>query len=219
MFHPHVPIEFIALFFNVMASATLGCGLHHKHTEECWTGTQHTFQILTKRAERMLSVTTQELAAEIAEWPGDSPLSMAMELGDWPLRNVLLQTPAAVRFVSYEPALGPLSFVSEAYKNRLTDGVKQTRIDWVIAGGESGPGARPSHPDWFISVRDQCQAAGVPFFFKQWGEWAGDHFVTNREAGPAHAYEFPDGLRVFKAGKKRAGRLLDGREWSEFPQK
>jgi protein gp37 len=74
------------------------------------------------------------------------------------------------------------------------------RLDWVIAGGESGPGARPLHPDWVREIRDQCVDAGVPFFFKQWGEW---------RAGAAEEF--------YRVGKKAAGRKLDGRTWDEFP--
>lgn len=106
-------------------------------------------------------------------------------------------------------------------------------IDWVIAGGESGPHARPSHPDWFRSLRDQCQAARVPFFFKQWGEWApvegsprmvrqGDCFLTPEGSGeilgPDLGTELEDcGTPLRRIGKARAGALLDGREWREFP--
>lgn len=89
-------------------------------------------------------------------------------------------------------------------------------LDWVICGGESGPGARPMHPDWVRSLRDECVEAEVPFFFKQWGEWAQKLYFVN---GPkAHgSYVFPDGKLVVKLGKKAAGRELDGREWNEFP--
>ena len=129
--------------------------------------------------------------------------------------KALLDTPFAVRGLSMEPLLGPVDI--------------DPRIDWVIAGGESGPHARPSHPDWFRSLRDQCAAAGVSFFFKQWGEW------TQREAG--HPDKIPmirltalgrdgqdlanaeDGNEVWvnRIGKKAAGELLDGREWREVP--
>lgn len=88
-------------------------------------------------------------------------------------------------------------------------------IDWVIVGGESGPNARPMHPDWVRSIRDQCQAAGVPFFFKQFGEWAPSSITRNftREFKI-----FDDGSLMYKVGKKAAGRLLDGREHNEFPK-
>lgn len=168
---------------------------------------------------------------------------------------VLLQTPAAVRFVSVEPCLGPvdlghLSWTdiigSTAEKNALTgktwiqgncgessQTLQGNRLDWVICGGETGPGARPMHPDWVRSLRDQCQSAGVPFFFKGWGEWAPigwvhadskfdlPHIVisqdgrvvqSRKDLAPSHNSE----LR--RVGKRRAGRLLDGRTCDEFPE-
>lgn len=103
-------------------------------------------------------------------------------------------------------------------------------IDWVIVGGESGPGARPMHPEWVRSLRDQCQAAGVPFFFKQWGEWL--PLADTPPGTPSDAWIARDGRKltpldgviewgaepVVHVGKKRAGRMLDGRDWSEFPE-
>jgi protein gp37 len=142
----------------------------------------------------------------------------------------LLATPAAVRFISAEPLLGRvvLSGVSANGKetwNWLTgmygfmhndgpDFDQLEKLDWVIGGGESGPGARAMHPDWARSLRDQCQAAGVPFFFKQWGEHEAD------QIGPedARSVNYPPGHVIFrKVGKARAGRLLDGREWNGMP--
>ena len=161
----------------------------------------------------------------------------------------LLQVPARVRFLSIEPLLEPtyiediadpaggvclkplagLRWVGDG-QGRCAVRALGARIDWVIAGGESGPGARPSHPDWFRSLRNQCQAAGVPFLFKQWGEWEPVQYVdqsTGRPllkmafsktettiGGPAEATE-PVNMR--RVGKKAAGRLLDGREWNEVP--
>jgi protein gp37 len=84
------------------------------------------------------------------------------------------------------------------------------RLDWVIAGGESGPGARPMHPDWVRSLRDQCRAAGVPFFFKQWGEYEPCELLPDRHGTPWRVH-------FARVGKRHAGRLLDGREWNEFP--
>jgi protein gp37 len=89
---------------------------------------------------------------------------------------------------------------------------KTPLLDWVICGGESGPGARPMHPDWARALRDQCQGAGVPFFFKQWGEWYPDKKGLYKAPGMIFSDTY-----VHKIGKKAAGRLLDGREWSEFP--
>lgn len=151
----------------------------------------------------------------------------------------LLAVPAAKRFLSIEPLLGPVDLAKACAHARWTDadGIEcvamPRHLDWVIVGGESGHGARPMHPDWARSLRDQCQAAGVPFLFKQWGGWC--------PRGPAEwGYPIVDGVPRFRmtdtgengsdlgaggdnhvwmnrAGKKTAGRLLDGREWNEVP--
>jgi protein gp37 len=138
----------------------------------------------------------------------------------------LLSIPARVRFLSCEPLLGPVG-VEQARKGLLG-------IDWVIAGGESGPGARPMHPDWARSLRDHGHAAGVAFFFKQWGEWAPQTQVpalalTEKSAANA-LYIHTDGttcpashgaragrVTIQRVGKLAAGRILDGREWNEVP--
>jgi protein gp37 len=107
-----------------------------------------------------------------------------------------------------------------------SEGEEQSRsILWVIAGGESGPGARPAHPDWFRGLRDQCQAAGVPYFFKQWGEWiegdqwcASGHKLSDMPDKIYHNDKPLEFCHMFRVGKKAAGRLLDGREWNEFPK-
>lgn len=153
---------------------------------------------------------------------------------------ILLQIPAAVRFVSVEPMLGPVDLTridigGNVWINSLTGDCKsyhpyggmwktsesKNKLDWVICGGETGPGARPMHPDWARSLRDQCQAVGVRFFFKSWGDYcfveqmSRDAYAmvdkANNLAGHGD-YEKP-----WKVGKKRAGRLLDGREWNEYP--
>lgn len=185
LFHEAVQESFIAEVFSVMLRAP-----------------QHTYQILTKRPERMLRSSLEFLSVVGASklplrWCfGVSVENQATADARIPL---LLRTPAAVRFVSYEPALSGLDLdLYLWYFKPIT--LRTPRLNWVIAGGESGPKARPSNPDWFRSVRDQCQAAGVPFLFKQWGTWC---------QGPG------DGM--MRAGKKAAGRLLDGREWNEFP--
>ncbi|WP_131753724.1 phage Gp37/Gp68 family protein [Burkholderia vietnamiensis] len=146
----------------------------------------------------------------------------------------LLAVPARVRFLSMEPLLGPVDL-----RQAHIAPVKLPRVDWVIVGGESGPGARPMHPDWARSLRDQCAAAGVAFHFKQHGEWApgsGDfgagRFETAAIAHNGHVvaggYRVEDYLRgaasgdgwamVHRTGKRTAGRLLDGHTHDEFPE-
>ena len=131
----------------------------------------------------------------------------------------LLKIPAAVRFLSMEPLLGAVDLENLAYEAAGPAWAGYNLlIDWVIVGGESGPDARPMHPDWARSIRDQCQEAGVPFFFKQCGEWAwtGDYITDNLYADKQR-YMFADRTVMIRAGKRAAGRLLDGREWNEFP--
>lgn len=164
----------------------------------------------------------------------------------------LLATPAAVRFLSCEPLLGPVDLTKWVRPYEDEHGpIEGTRarpsIDWVISGGESGANSRPAHPDWFRSLRDQCLAADVPFFFKQWGEWidwksAGAYSWTNTTPqrpsykGPCigklrgpdgelfDGRSFPsihsdgDGPILVRVGKKAAGAKLDGIEHSEFPR-
>ena len=116
----------------------------------------------------------------------------------------LLDIPAKVRFLSCEPLLGPLAI-----------GDWLSAISWVICGGESGPGARPMHPAWARGLRDQCQAANVPFFFKQWGDWLAVGLSESRGTPPLNRVSDLVWQRV---GKKAAGRAFDGREWNEFPR-
>lgn len=159
---------------------------------------------------------------------------------------VLLKTPAAVRFLSCEPLLGAVdlrhvhhddvveidSLTGDHGVNRPLAGRSKDRIDWVIVGGESGPKARPMHPDWARSIRDQCQGAGVPFFFKQWGEYApcqpghelADQAIYVSGGDKCGYYCDPEIGHVdhgeaimVRLGKKAAGRLLDGKMWDEFP--
>ena len=121
-----------------------------------------------------------------------------------------------------EPLLGPVDLPFDRLRewNRLALMHQQpdaaARIDWVIVGGESGPGARPMSPDWARSLRDQCEAAGVPFLFKQWGEWI--PMLGQAEGVPVREKTTTsDGWVMGHAGKKAAGRLLDGRTWNGFP--
>jgi protein gp37 len=174
----------------------------------------------------------------------------------WPLPNVhlgvscenqaaaderiplLLQCPAAVRWVSAEPLLGAIDFGAEYLTTKLgtypfpaIEREHRTKLidllDWIVCGGESGPHARPMHPDWARSIRDQCKAAGVPFHFKQHGEWLPggfyDGFTVPDCMGAAmnnpknmHYFE-PPGGKCWRVGKKQAGHLLDGREYRMWP--
>lgn len=155
LFHERVPLEFLKRVFGVMRRAE-------------W----HTFQVLTKRSERL-----KELASELP-WPRNVWMGVSVETDEYIKRvDHLRSVPAAVRFLSLEPLLGPLPTL------RLEG------ISWVIVGGESGPGSRPVDVEWVRDLRDRCNQARVPFFFKQWG-----------------------GVR-----KSQAGRVLDGRTWDEFP--
>jgi len=154
----------------------------------------------------------------------------------------LLETPARVRFLSIEPMLGPINLGNAIDKDPshgrfgcvVPDGAQVARcimplsLDWIIAGGESGPGARPAHPDWLRSLRDQCTAEGVPFLFKQWGEWLPTE-VEHRADGTTGIYAEDGSERSFegrhavaesmaRVGKKAAGRLLDGVEHNWFPR-
>lgn len=256
LFHENVPDEWIDRVFAVMALAP-----------------QHTFQVLTKRSERMRAYVAAVAGdpKRFTSWAATGA-GVIRESGlleklreappRWPLPNVwvgvsaedqhrydervshLRETPAAIRYVSAEPLLGPID-------------ADLTGIDWVIVGGESGSGARPMHPDWARSLRDQCAAAGVAFHFKQWGEWGAGS--VNLSTGQATFRSFPnfqtwvnkastwvnggicldakgrhcriggDMMRaqdegafpvsiMHRVGKKAAGRLLDGVEHNDMPE-
>ncbi|MEC9067845.1 MAG: phage Gp37/Gp68 family protein [Pseudomonadota bacterium] len=252
LFHESVPDDWIDRVFAVMALAP-----------------QHTFQVLTKRADRMRAYLSSPVRASLIldgtfrgkRWVDVTEPDMRTALGNWPLPNVwlgvsvedqqraderipdLLATPAAVRWLSCEPLLGPVDLtaiptggyedgemnavapytweaeVAQWRDSGSTDwraefedwyqvsadktGPMHSAIDWIVAGGESGPGARPMQPDWARSLRDQCAAASVPFFFKQWGNFRPTSDVN--------------GEYMQRASKKEAGRLLDGRLHDEMP--
>ena len=128
----------------------------------------------------------------------------------------LVSIPAAVRFVSAEPLVEMASIKRWLGLNEKMS--PQTGVDWVIVGGESGDGAAPMHPNWARSLRDQCVGAGVPFLFKQWGEWLPLASADEASQYPRAQMIERDGIRFVKVGKKVAGRLLDGREWNEYPE-
>lgn len=246
LFHPDIEIVDSSVIRDVFAVMAL-----------CQ---QHTFQVLTKRPEVAKAMLTDDFA-ESVYWAADAIAEdYQYRVGEiataWPLPNVwigvsaedqaatderipiLLHIPAAVRFVSIEPMLGPVllddgcnSWLTCDGRNREANegecceayamiGECFDGIDWVIVGGETGPGARPMKPEWARSVRDQCREAGIPYFFKSWGEW-----YPNDERCPGFAEMEIDArhtsvgdMAFARVGKKRAGRLLDGREWNQFPE-
>jgi len=157
----------------------------------------------------------------------------------------LLDTPAVGRWVSVEPMLGPVDLTDLSVDYDGT-GIEQVdalyfdgnieddhrwhgaTVDWVVVGGETGPGARPTHPDWVRSIRDQCQAAGVPFFFKSWGEWAepiaaGLRYGTYEDCpydtmDPIERRRNEPNVPIWRVGRKAAGNRLDGRTWEQLPE-
>ncbi len=180
----------------------------------------HTYLVLTKRHERMadfVSIGTGWRGKMSHVYLGVSCENQARADERIP---TLLQIPAAKHFVSFEPLLGPVDLDKTCPRKPTNNGwCWREGIDWVIAGGESGPRARPMHPDWVRSIRDQCQKAGVPFFFKQWGEWIdATHMETTRSHLGIRADEMMlEMLCMRRIGKKKAGRLLNSKEWNEMP--
>lgn len=155
LFHKNVPDEFIIKMFTIMNQAH-------------W----HHFQILTKRAERLVQLNTK------IPWKPNVWMGVSVENGYYTSRiDYLRETEACIKFISFEPLIGPI-------KN-----LNLKHINWIIVGGESGPGARPINPGWVKDIRNQCLKSSVPFFFKQWGG----------------------------VNKKKNGRILEGREWNEMP--
>lgn len=250
LFHEAVDEKFIAKVFAIMDLAK-----------------QHTYCILTKRPGRAFQLLTDEDFQFHVGWfqsqaVREFGLPKPEQVGPWPLRNVwlgvsvenqeaaderiplLLQTPAAVRFISAEPLLGPVDLElylpyhnhplkDEWHRNgyhirRLNIGITEGTLDWIICGGETGPGARPMHPDWARILRDQAVTAGVPFFFKSWGEWVPyrdngplppecSYVSYDGQIRPGDAEDLDTDACMGRVGKKRAGRLLDGRTWDEYP--
>jgi len=155
LFHEGIPDEFILAVFDTMTRAS-----------------GHQFQVLTKRSERL------RVLDPLLPWSPNIWMGVSVESADYGYRlDHLRQTRAAVKFVSFEPLIGPV------------ENVRLTGLNWVIVGGESGPGARPMEKAWVMDVLTKCQSAGTPFFFKQWG-------------GPV---------------RKKAGREIDGRTWNQMP--
>ena len=229
LFHDKVSLWFIARVFAYMAACP-----------------EHTFMVLTKRPF------TMHWLVDNKDW-ADEVQKIFLGIVDngptlkWPLPNVwlgvsvenqkaaderiplLLATPAAVRFVSCEPLIGPVILREEwmphydATQHYAIDPPNyRDKISWAICGGESGPGARPMHPQWVRSLRDQCRDASVPFFFKQWGEWrpGGPSETILEDTGTIQGklvYMNRHPVPVVRVGKKVAGRELDGLTWEEYP--
>ena len=204
-----------------------------------------TWLLLTKRPENVRSMVPAWWILD--RWPANVWLGTSVEDQERAELRIpyLMDVPATVRFLSCEPLLGPVDldgWIDRALN--MNTGTFASRIHWVIVGGESGPDARPMHPEWSEALRDQCVAAEVPFFFKQWGEHGpypreiGDHTGMTAVAFDGCAYpkplgDDPDYRRwarehdhtrpnrlhaMYRVGKKKAGRDLDGRTWDEFPQ-
>jgi protein gp37 len=193
LFHESVEHKWLLDIFQVM--------------REC---SHHTFQILTKRAARMkVWIETFAYNAPPNLWIGVSVENQHFADERIPL---LLATPAAVRWISAEPLLGSVDLPAACEVSKHPE-CWGRRIDWVVCGGESGANARPMSSYWACTLRDRCQASGIPFFFKQWGEWAhvGSQGILSNVRCREVRGEF------WRVGKKAAGRLLDGREWNEFP--
>jgi len=239
LFHEAIPEDFILSVFVTMAAAR-----------------QHTFQVLTKRPDRMRDLLTRWRNSGLVlregcgvnlrnVWLGVSVEDQATADERIPL---LRATPAAVRWISAEPLLGRVDLCetfgmwwnqtmncfessSSSGFNRNPNNQRETAIDWVVVGGESGPKARPMHPAWARSLRDQCAAAGVPFLFKQWGEWIGADQEECPIGPPASRWMWGDGTPfkygdgqsghlplLCRAGKKVAGRNRDGVKHDGYPQ-
>ncbi len=248
LFHEDLDFHEIAAVFGVMSGSP-----------------RQTFQVLTKRPGRMLDFfrwlrwQASDDPSRFCQWQAaDAGAPPDRQNDIWPLPNVwlgvsvedqataderiplLLQAPATLRFVSYEPALGPVEFgkyLAEPDGETCYHSGKGRGIDWIIAGGESGPGARPPHPDWFRAARDQCYCFRVPFFFKQWGAYQvgsakqgqyqttvvndGRHFdgeiiIANAEL--TAAWPTLRAVVMARVGKGHAGRDLDSRTWDQFPE-
>jgi len=186
--------------------------------EEAWAIMQRTpgitYQVLTKRPKRAYQwwIGSNVLGWDAHPWPPNVWLGTSVESQDQAKRlDWLAQVPAPVLFASCEPLLGPLDI------GRWVTHPTLFHLDWIIVGGESGPHARPMHPDWARSLRDQCQEAGVPYFFKQWGEF---HPVENAgsQVYPFRVVTVGD-QDMGRVGRQKAGRELDGHTWDEMPER
>lgn len=200
-----------------------------------------TWLLLTKRIGNARSMLPASWL-EVGGWPDNVRIGATICNQDEAERDIpkLLEL-GCPNFLSIEPLLGRVDLERPMPGPDMPQGggasicqpwMIQSGIDWVIVGGESGPGARPMHPDWARSLRDQCQTAGVPFLFKQWGEWASTwHAQIDPELAAGKPYQTvmpmcringtndsAPNYELSRVGKKAAGRLLDGREWNGVPK-
>jgi protein gp37 len=247
LFHPKVSFEYIAAVFGVMHACP-------DHTFQILT--KHP----DRAVEFFKWVEDQDICkwtcAYLDKAGFERGCGSAFDVDEWPLKNVwigasvedqkradlriplLLQIPAVVHFLSCEPLLEHVEIDSEFLTGEYAPSdeggaaaeTPGPRIDWIIVGGESSHGARPMHPDWARSLRDQCVAAGVAFFFKQWGNWSEIEYDHENPPGDkpreryinaagGHGFHGEQVVRLRSRGKKANGRLLDGRTWDEFPRK
>lgn len=230
--HEDIPDSFLVQVYAIMALTP-----------------QHIYQLLTKRPENMPGLPGEFgrnpgwLWGEVIKGAADEirQLNPGKQLpeydGIWPLKNVwqgvsvesqdyawriddLAQLPAAVRWVSYEPALGALDLNPYLYGNcqQWGGGTDGRVLDWVVYGGESGPEARPPEVDWFRNIRDQCLAAGIPQHMKQWGNWLPeDQCAPGQFMAAKERYALGDSRWAYTT-KRAAVHLLDGEEWLEWPE-
>lgn len=206
LFHEDVPFSFINAVFSVMSDCD-----------------HHTYQVLTKRPARMLAFFKWKSEEHGIPWEPKPNVWIGVSVENQEAADeripLLLDVPAAVRFLSCEPLLGPIKLwpLLQLTNNKWTNRPGSI-IDWIICGGESGPGSRPMHPEWARSIRDQCQSAGVTFFFKQWGNWIPMMGHVNGINVRDEKFTFPDGTIMGYTNKKAGGRLLDGQIHDDFPQ-
>jgi protein gp37 len=210
LFHEAVPMSFIDAVFSTIFQCP-----------------QHVFQILTKRPDRM----REYLKSRKFDDPKKANFWLGVSVEDQKTADaripVLLETPAPLRFVSIEPMLGAIDlgrsvenceqWSVELLWRVFRTGYEASMIDWVIVGGESGPEARPMHQKWVRSIRNQCAAARVPFFFKSWGEWC--EATLEFSGNLNYPYQRMDGIPFVRVGKARTGRLLKGVTYSEYPDR
>jgi len=232
LFHEDVPARDVLAVLNTMEQA---------NADRLHAGKEpHRFMVLTKRARRMRNILEawfDEFSANGVEPVGASSIWFGVSVEsqqhvDRAIELVSIRSPVPLtRFVSAEPLLGPLSLAYAEHDggihNLLVDEEYPGRIDWIIVGGETGPGARPMHPEWVRTLRDEAHDYGAAFFFKQWGEWfPREQWEFNPELilPDDDVYEhdpntviLEDHTVMHRVGRRKAGRMLDGFIWDEYP--